>query len=232
MTTKSCNKLILFDIDGTLLNTGGDGKKAMELALKKLLPDFAHLNEIRFQGNTDYAIYNSISEIYPLLKESGIEKFKETYIQYLQDLMPAKSKIQMAIPHAEYFLQFLQKRNEYFIGLVTGNFKNGARIKLQATGLDSFFDFEKGGYGCDAPSRTKLVEKAMLRNEFADKSRVLLIGDTIYDAAAGKEAGVKVLGVTTGVGNDTVQDLLAGGCDLVVNNLGEIDEILLKAIFN
>ncbi|MDA3862747.1 MAG: HAD family hydrolase [Deltaproteobacteria bacterium] len=232
MNTRNCKKLILFDIDGTLLNTGGDGKEAMEMALKKLLIDFTNLDEIRFQGNTDYAIFNSISEIYPLLKEQGIEKFKKTYIQYLQDLMPAESRIQMAIPHARSFLQFLQKRNEFCIGLVTGNFKNGAQIKLKATGLDSFFDFEKGGYGCDAPHRTRLVEKAMIRNEFTEKFRVLLIGDTIHDAAAGKEAGIRVMGVTTGVGEDSVKDLLESGCDLVVNNLGEIDEIMLRAIFN
>lgn len=189
-------KLILFDVDGTLLKTSKAHVDSFEVAFKKVC-------DVNGTGG-GYDGYTSPQIIYDVLERNGFskDKIKEKYDEIVKVLIEtAKEKISkeklIILPGVEELLKELSEK-DILMGLVTGNMEEIARFKFKKLGLTDYF--KVGGFGSDDFSRTNLVKIAIKRAENLrfKGNDVFLVGDTPRDVKAGKGAGVKVIAVATG----------------------------------
>ena len=210
-------KLLLFDIDGTLVLTGGAGIRALNRAFCQVVGIVNALDGIRLHGKTDPAIVREI------FNARGAHQNADSYDQILAayvDFLPAevqRSENYRVLPGILRFLQDFQGRSDLAFGLATGNVEAGARIKLARGNLNPFFAF--GGFGSDAENRTELVRRAAhngsrLAGVTIDPNDIFVIGDTPRDIVAGREAGYRTVGVATS--DYSTEDLSAAGADLVL----------------
>ena len=210
-------KLLLFDIDGTLVLTGGAGIRALNRAFCQVVGIVNALDGIRLHGKTDPAIVREI------FNARGAHHNADSYDQILAayvDFLPAevqRSENYRVLPGILRFLQDFQGRSDLAFGLATGNVEAGARIKLARGNLNPFFAF--GGFGSDAENRTELVRRAAhngsrLAGVAIDPNDIFVIGDTPRDIVAGREAGYRTVGVATS--DYSTEDLSAAGADLVL----------------
>jgi phosphoglycolate phosphatase len=212
-------KLLLFDVDATLILTGGAGLHALNRTFKKLFDVNSAMDDVAPHGKTDPAI---IREVFQKRSrgesatDENIARVLETYLEFLRDEVE-RSTTYRVLPGIESVLQQLAGNGEVLLGLATGNVESGARIKLQRGDLNRFFEF--GGYGSDSEDRTGLVlraaQKGAARYGKPIESRdVFVIGDTPLDIDAGKAAGFRTVGVATG--QYSVEQLRASGADLAI----------------
>jgi len=195
------NKLVLFDIDGTLIK--GDNKKhrlSFCYVFKKVYGVDATIDVIDHPGKTDTQI------ILEVLKKKGLdEQFIRSKINEAIKEMAAYFKKSISedkfvlFEGANAMLEELNKNN-ILLGLVTGNLEPIARAKLKNANVNDYFKL--GGFGSDDDNRANLVWIAIKRAEdsfgFKFNNNVFLIGDTPRDIKAGKEAGVKIIAISTG----------------------------------
>ncbi|HEY2380480.1 MAG TPA: HAD family hydrolase [Terriglobia bacterium] len=227
-------KLLLFDIDQTLVNTGGAGLRALDRACQQLIQLERAMDGISPHGKTDPAIVREIfrvrlKNISPSQRE--IETILEAYLSFLKDevrLSPAYR----VLPGIISLLDHLVAHDGAAMGLATGNIEMGGRVKLERGGLNRYFDF--GGYGSDAEDRSELVRKGAARAAhkigrtfLADDTFV--IGDTPLDIEAGKRAGFKTVGVATG--SYSVAQLLEAGATFAVSDLEKDRDYFLRSTF-
>lgn len=174
--------LFLFDIDGTIIDSKGDGKNAFVYAFKEVF-GIEHTQDINFLGGIDNVIFRNICKDYGLpqieIDEKWV-KFKEKYITKLSELSAINDWI--IFPNTKNVIEYLYKNSN--IGLVTGNIKKGAKIKLNKFSLDNYF--ECGGFGDVSPERVILVEEAInacseYYEKSFEKSNIFLFGDTEID---------------------------------------------------
>lgn len=194
-------KLLLFDIDGTILLTDGAGTRAANRAFEKLHGLGDAMRGIDAAGKTDPLILremygNGLSRDYT---EAEAEKFYEEYAVFLEEEVE-KSSINI-MPGIPYLIENLSWRTDMLLGIATGNIEPGARIKLRKSGLDSHFSV--GGYGSDSGSREALIRIAIERAEtrLRDKEgfeKIFVIGDTPHDIVHGRAAGAVTVAVATG----------------------------------
>ncbi|MEK7232652.1 MAG: HAD hydrolase-like protein [Elusimicrobiota bacterium] len=198
-------KVLLFDIDGTLIRGGGAGRKALNRAAQKLYGKKHACSELSLAGRTD--LYN-FGETYRVATgkkptRAAVERLHQMYLRFLPYYV--KSALRNRTYHVPLGLKVLLKHlgrdRRVLLGLGTGNMEKGARIKLEPSGFNAYFLF--GGYGSDAFHRHALLRKAVIRaKKFAHTSftakDVYVIGDTPFDVIAGKRAGFKTIGVGTG----------------------------------
>ncbi|MFC1711367.1 HAD family hydrolase [Patescibacteria group bacterium] len=218
------NKLVLFDIDGTLFKSRNPiGLKSIVVAIKNVFGVDVEFNIAEHDGSTDRKI------IVDLLKEKGISEDK--VILKLAKLSEERTKYfvthagntykNSVFKEAVEFAQKLKSKNIY-IGLLTGNFSQVGWKKLKMANIDSLFDF--GLFGEMAENRNELAKlifkkaKHKLNINFS-KDNIFIIGDTPRDMECGKKAGVKTIGVATGIFNKNI--LKKAGADLAVSNLGD-----------
>lgn len=223
--------VILFDIDGTLLASGGAGKLALEEAL---LAEFG-LDGIRhhvpYAGRTDVAIGRD------LLHAHGIdpteERLKQLQESYLKRLPEALNRLQGKIlPGVVKLLDALRSTDQpVLIGLLTGNIRRGAGVKLGHFGIDHYFRF--GGFGDGLLDRDQVARAAWSEaqlhhhpNELSIE-RTWVIGDTPLDITCARHIGAKVLAVTTG--HHTIDQLAAHRPDLLLSSL-EDDTLLTRLL--
>ncbi|RLG09832.1 HAD family hydrolase [Candidatus Pacearchaeota archaeon] len=207
---------LLFDIDGTLINTGGAGLRSLKRAFKDLYnKDNAH-EGIRTHGNTDIEIIKMIFK-----KHIGInppqEKVKEAIEKYVYYLKEEVWKSKNFIVY-DGIKEFLENKPSWAIcGLGTGNVKEGAKIKLERVNLWKYFKF--GGFGDDGKTRVELLTKAYQRGVklFGKPNKVVVIGDTPKDVIAGKKLGFKVIGLSQTIYSK--EDLLKYGADFVFDSI-------------
>jgi phosphoglycolate phosphatase len=219
--------LLLFDIDGTLIEKCPAHVKAFSAAIETIytkIDDFSTLKPwgktdpqlvieaLRLQGWPDERILPQLDDCLQLIEEL----FCTLIFEY-----PTT-----AYEGAKEFLQSLAER-QYRLGLVTGNLEKIAYTKLEHGGLGGFF--KVGGFGSDDRSRTRLVHLAVERAAekwgfHPENGRVFLFGDTPYDVRAGREAGVKTVGVATSVFSEA--ELSGAGADYVVGSLSDSGNIL------
>lgn len=198
-------KVLLFDIDGTLIRAGGSGRKALNRAAEELYGVKNACSELSLAGRTDLynfgAAYRFATGKKPT--KAAVERLHQAYLKHLPYFV--RSSIRNGTYHVPPGLKRLLKRlsreKGVLLGLGTGNMEKGARIKLDPSGFNVYFMF--GGYGSDSFHRHVLLKKAVRRAEkFAgkplDESDVFVIGDTPLDVAAGKKAGYKTVAVGTG----------------------------------
>ncbi len=227
-------KLLLFDIDLTLISTGGAGLRALDRACLEHLRIPKAMDGIRPHGKTDPAIVREIFRVRlgtHTPPNGEIHKILESYLHYLKDEVRF-SPAYRVLPGILSVLEETGARTDAVLGLATGNIEAGARIKLEPGGLNRFFPF--GGFGSDSEDRTELVRigaaKAVKRigTAFAN-SDVFVIGDTPLDIAAGRAAGFQTIGVATG--SDSVEQLLAAGATMAVPDLEQGREQFFHAVF-
>lgn len=191
----------LFDIDGTLLATGGAGRRAMEAAFAALTGRADACSGFSFAGMTDRAIARAgLVAVDHSVTAQGIDALLDAYLQSLTAEVNASSGYKV-LPGVQEVLLRLQGRQQGAIGLGTGNIRAGATIKLQRAALDRHFDF--GGFGCDHEDRAELLRIGAERGagrlgHHRAACRVIVIGDTIRDVAAALAIGAECIGVGTG----------------------------------
>lgn len=213
-------KLLLFDIDGTLVLTGGAGIRALNRAFRQVVGIENAMDGIRPHGKTDPAI---VREIFVGQGRNGhtpdiVARILDAYVSFLPDEVRSSTTYRI-LPGILSFLETFKEHPGIVCGLATGNVEQGARIKLERGNLNSYFRF--GGFGSDAENRTDLVrraaEKGILQaGQTIDPQDIFVIGDTPRDIEAGKGAGFRTVGVAT---SDYSEDLLeAAGADLVMSD--------------
>ena len=223
-------KLLLFDIDGTLVLTGGAGIRALNRAFCQVVGIVNALDGIRLHGKTDPAIVREIFSARGALQNAdSYDQILAAYVEFLPEEVQ-QSENYRVLPGILRFLQDFQGRSDLAFGLATGNVEAGARIKLARGNLNPFFAF--GGFGSDAENRTELVRRAAhngsrLAGVTIDANDIFVIGDTPRDIAAGREAGYRTVGVATS--DYSTEDLSAAGADLVLSDFERDRNQFLKS---
>jgi len=191
-------KLILFDIDGTLMNCGGLGLKALKRAMEKLYKKTLKMTPGDLSGRTD--LYN-FSYAYTAMtgKKPTEKEIKKITAAYLAELPREIAELKKAkkfklMPGVKEFLNTLKKYPQVKIALATGNTPQSAELKLKAGGLDKYFGFTYGGFGLMTANRAELLAKGVKTCEKHFKTKftvndVFVIGDTHRDVLAAKENG-------------------------------------------
>jgi phosphoglycolate phosphatase len=195
------NRAVLFDIDGTLLVTGGAGGTAWQRAFEELHGVEANVAEHTDAGMTDPEIAAIVFREVVGREGSQAERAKAiaAYLRHLPETV-AESSAYRVMPGVEALLEELIDGGA-LLGLVTGNIEAAAHIKLSRAGLNRFFSF--GGYGSDSPDRIEVTRQALRRGELVSGGTLagggcIAVGDTPRDVVAGHGAGLKVVGVATG----------------------------------
>jgi phosphoglycolate phosphatase-like HAD superfamily hydrolase len=198
-------KVLLFDVDGTLIRAGGAGRKALNRAAYLLYGKKNACSELSLAGRTD--LYN-FGEAYRAATgrrptRAAIERLHREYLKHLPHYVRAalRDGIYRVPAGLKTLLKRLSRDERVLLGLGTGNMERGARIKLEPSGFNAYFMF--GGYGSDSFHRPALLKKAAARarkharGPFGPRD-VYVIGDTPLDVAAGRAAGFKTIAVGTG----------------------------------
>jgi phosphoglycolate phosphatase len=213
-------RAVLFDIDGTLLVTGGAGGAAWQRGFEELYGIEADVAEHTDAGMTDPEIVKIVFR--EVIGREGTREERaraiSAYLRHLPDTV-AESGGYRIMPGVEDLLSRLIEKG-VLLGLVTGNIEAAAHIKLARGRLNRFFSF--GGYGSDSADRTQVTQAAMRRaalvsGDTVDGSFCISVGDTPRDVVAGHGAGIKVVGVATG--SYSVEKLQEAGADWTISRV-------------
>jgi phosphoglycolate phosphatase len=213
---------ILFDIDGTLIVTGGAGAAAWRLAFDELYGVPADIGRFTDAGMTDPDVGRRTFEAVLHRKPERHEfaRLLERRVHYLYRTVEDSDGYRI-LPGVEKLLPDLIEQG-YLLGLVTGNVEAAAHVKLHRARLNRFFSF--GGYGSDSSDRGELTRTALRRaalvyGEEVTAARALVVGDTPHDVEAAHEAGIECVGVASH--HFTAAQLRESGADHVVGSLTE-----------
>jgi phosphoglycolate phosphatase-like HAD superfamily hydrolase len=222
-------RLVLFDIDGTLINSGGAGGRALSRAIESVCGIQDSLNSIRLDGKTDPIIVAEALDAGGVNSDQTcqvLDRVFDLYLSFLEQELEAQPNSYRIMPGVFELLGQLDQDDELALGLATGNIEKGARLKLQPGGLNRFFPV--GGYGSDSEDRTQLISAAIHKAQayfgVSGFSSVCVVGDTPRDVLHGREAGTHVLAVATG--SYSYQELEGSGPAMTVERLGPTTQIL------
>ncbi len=193
--------VLLYDIDGTLITTGGAGRRAIVRALETL--GYAEKVEFSFAGMTDRAIVRRhLAAHGEAPSDALIDRVLDAYLAVLEDVVASMPRDRYHLHDGVLdSLQAAEAAADTVIGLGTGNIERGAQIKLEAVGVWHRFTF--GGFGSDAEDRAELLLAGAERGAASlgrprTACRVVVIGDTPRDIAAAKAIGAETVAVATG----------------------------------
>jgi phosphoglycolate phosphatase len=220
-------RLILFDIDGTLL-WGGPAKHAFVDAMRETYGTPGAFEQVSFAGKTDPQIARELLTGVGLEAgeiERGFGRLWTCYLAHLEERLPADPVT--VLPGIPELLDALRDFADVGVGLLTGNIAGGARLKLVSGGLWEHFTF--GSYGSDHEERDQLpaiaVDRARsLWGEAVTATSAIVVGDTPRDVACGKAGGTRTLAVATGTFSSA--ELAASGPDHVLESLVDTDQVL------
>jgi phosphoglycolate phosphatase-like HAD superfamily hydrolase len=222
-------RLILFDIDGTLVLTGGAGMRAMNRACEDLVGHGDALKGVALAGRTDWIILHDVLTRHGMsLDAARLEELRRRYVQHLVEEIQLPGKgVKDMMPGVRALLETLRGRTDASLGLLTGNFLEGARIKLEYFDLWKYFGF--GAFGGDSADRNDLVPVAIQRARESGiapvvSSEVMVVGDTPHDVACARAAGATPIAVATG--SYTVDQLRDSGAEIVFDDLSDTDAFL------
>ena len=196
----SAKRLLLFDIDGTLVNTGGAGVESLKATVRNRFGAGDDLRDIEIAGKTDRAIIRDILRKYRVGPTE--EKITSFAREYIDGLLPCLSRRRgRVLPGVQQLLKRLKPQPHIVLALLTGNLQEGARLKLQHYGLWDFFEF--GAFADDHHDRNELGAFARKRAQLKhghdfDAADIDVIGDTNHDIACGKAFGARTIAVATG----------------------------------
>jgi phosphoglycolate phosphatase len=209
-------RLVLFDIDGTVLDVGGSGRWAMTRAFEQVfgIPDAtAYTREVRFDGMTDPGILAAIAANAGIAKADMTREtdgLRRCFLEHLEKrLLEVPGK--RVMPGVVDLLERLAGVGMASVGLLTGNIEAGARLKLASVGLDGYFDL--GGFGGDAADRAGIGRVAVSRFEkklgaTIAAGDVVAVGDSLEDVRAARANGFRSLAVGTGwAGHEAIRSL-------------------------
>lgn len=193
-------KIIFFDIDGTLLLTGGAGQKALGRSLTQEFQVNFPFEGVLTAGRTDRGITDEIFERYGLENTAeSRQRFRTAYLQQLpQSLNDAPGVL---LPQVRELIEELANIDNIVLSILTGNYEEAAWIKLRHYKLDAFFSF--GGFGDHHPARDDVARNALASAEShlgyeLDGKDTMVIGDTPADITCARAIGAKAVGVATG----------------------------------
>ncbi|MCA9232124.1 MAG: HAD hydrolase-like protein [Planctomycetales bacterium] len=217
---------VLFDIDGTLVDTGGAGRNAFAAAFAELF-DIAEISrDVRFAGRSDRAIALELMEVHGV--EPSAEhwrQFVESYLGHLETTLPlCQGRI---LPGVVGLLDQLQTIEHALPGLLTGNVRAGAARKLTQYGLADRFKF--GGFGDIWNDRNAIAKEAAEQARFHARgvlNGTMVIGDTVCDVTCARSIGAFAVAVATG--GSTREELLAAGPDLLLDDLSDTETLLAE----
>jgi phosphoglycolate phosphatase-like HAD superfamily hydrolase len=220
-------RVVLFDLDGTVLTfegtAPGPGRTALERAMVELYGLERATEGIRVAGGTDRALARAmLARAGVLDDDSTIARVLDTYVSHLGAIL--RTRRYRPIGDVVGAIAALRSRGAV-VGAATGNLREGARLKLGSAGLAAAFDLALGAYGDDAEPRAEIVRLAARRCNAAPDARLVVVGDTRHDVEAGRAAGARVVGVATD--EESYAELAAAGADAIVRACGEE---LVKAV--
>jgi phosphoglycolate phosphatase-like HAD superfamily hydrolase len=223
-------RLVLFDIDGTLLNSSGAGRAAMQKALNEVFGSPGD-PKYRYDGKTDKQIVRDTMRLEGHTDEhidSRMDTLLDLYLAGLQTGVASGEYDVRALPGVMEILEALEARDDVILGLLTGNIERGARTKLTAAGIDPN-RFRVNAYGSDHEHRPELPAIAQRRASEAMGleivgERLVVIGDTPADIECGRSLGAKAIGVASG--HYSVEDLRAHNPYAVFESLSPTQEVL------
>lgn len=225
-------RCILFDLDGTLITTGGAGRRALEKAFQSLYGIVGAMQEVNPAGKTDPKIIREIfaKHFHRDCSDREMQTVQEEYLNFLRNECEQAEGycVREGIP---VLLEELHKR-KMLVGLGTGNLEKGARIKLERSGLNPALRF--GGFGSDSENRTEILQIAHQRAEKlaghpVPRENVYIVGDTELDILAAREANYKVIAVSTG--HSSAKVLLQHRPDFFLSDFKDTEHFL-KIVYN
>jgi phosphoglycolate phosphatase-like HAD superfamily hydrolase len=227
MTTQN-KRLLLWDIDATLITTAGAGDWALRRVVARRYGAEDDLRDIEIAGRTDAAIVRSILLKYGTATTiENIGCFLDEYIDHLSELLPRLNG--HVLPGVAEILERLHLRPDHVLALLTGNLRRGAQLKLQRYGLWDYFEF--GAFADDHPDRNELGAFARQRaqekhgHQF-DAASIDVIGDTGHDIACGKAFGARTIAVATG--SWTRKQLAAHRPDFLFDDLSDVEDVFSR----
>jgi phosphoglycolate phosphatase len=221
-------KVILFDIDGTLVLTGGAGVRGMARAFEQLFSIPDAFQTIDVPGRTDSWILADALALHGVSCDAAdLARFREIYLEHLQAELQRPGPRKGMMPGVGLLLDTLQQRDDVYLALLTGNYEEAARLKLEYFALWRYF--RCGAFGDDAPDRNGLLPKALTRirecgGPAVAARDVIVVGDTPLDVACAAAGGARSIAVATG-GYD-VEVLRATGADLVLDDFSDVHRVL------
>ncbi len=218
----SRTRAVLFDIDGTLISSGGASDRAWKRAFEELQGVEVDVPAVTGKGVPDPEVGRVVFE--KAIGREPTEEEAEALMRRRLDHLPEEVESSPGFVVKDGVLELLDRliQDGIMLGLTTGNVEEAAHIKLARPNLNRYFAF--GGYGSDSPDRTELTRKALERGEFVsghtlDRDRTFACGDTPRDVDAGHGAGIRVVGVATG--EYTAEELVEAGADAAIQSLVE-----------
>jgi phosphoglycolate phosphatase-like HAD superfamily hydrolase len=227
-------RLVLFDIDGTLLLSAQAGRRALRAAFEGEYGDLSFFDSVRLDGKTDPQI---VAELHAAAgsperhTQESLDRLLDRYLLELEREIANRGHLVHPCPGVPELLDALDERQDVVVGLLTGNVVPGARLKLGAAGID-FGRFALGAFGSDSAHRPDLPSVAAERaaelfGRTPHGDEVVIIGDTPADVACG--AGISARAVAVATGNFSLTELAATGAYATFATLADTAAVL-KAI--
>lgn len=221
-------KLVLFDIDGTMMDSGGAGTRSMDLAFEEVFSVPHAFRDISMAGKTDIQIMKEGLTKHGLDSRNGnIGPLCDAYLRRLRTEIDTSAK--SLKPGILDSIRIMSGMDNVYLGLLTGNIEAGARIKLGAFSLNEYFPL--GAFGNDDEDRNKLLPVAAERfssmyKKDIDYNNCVVIGDTPRDVECAKIHGAYAVAVATGP--YSYESLLQSGADIVLKTISELDYSLIS----
>ena len=221
-------RVVLFDIDGTLVLTGGAGARAMLRTFEDVFGPRNPDVEVPFAGRTDTWIISELARLHGYPHDwVSLTRFRDRYLIHLAAEIVRPGPRKGVLPGVRELLETLAARQDVDLGLLTGNFEGGARIKLEYFDLWKYFAC--GAFAEDAPNRNSLFAAALSRLEAVGRPavparEVAIVGDTPLDVGVALSAGARSVAVATG--SYSMDALRTSGADAVLADLSDPAEAL------
>ncbi len=218
-------RLILFDIDGTLIDSGGAGTRSLNLAFKKVFSIENAFHDISMAGKTDTQIMKEGLMKHNISTDGNLGTVIDNYLKHLRkEINNDRKRVK---PGIYEILEKLNLMRDAALGLLTGNIEPGARIKLEPFNLNRYFP--AGAFGSDNEDRNRLLPIAVKRFEKLcqrkiDIDKCIVIGDTPRDVHCAKIYGAMCIGVATGP--YPTDELIEADADYVLKDLSDYHNFL------
>jgi phosphoglycolate phosphatase len=224
--SKVAKRLLLFDIDGTLIHSAGAGVQSLRLALAERFEIEDDLRDIEIAGMTDSGIVLSILKKHKLATTNeNVAAFLDSYVHFLSSELPRRAG--KLLPGVLELLEKVKARPNLVLALLTGNISRGAQLKLEHYGVWHFFEF--GAFADDHHDRNELGSFARARARekhglMFDAAQIDVIGDTPRDIACGKAIGARTIAIATGTWPR--EKLSTHQPDFLFDDLANVDEVI------
>lgn len=222
-------KLLLFDIDGTLLMSGGAGRAAMNRAFAHVYGFEDGFESISMMGRTDRWIVAEVLKKHELRwDEDQIRTFQQVYYQFLEQELSGPDPLKTLCPGISDLLKELSMDHTLTLGILTGNWERSARLKLRRFRIERYFKL--GAYANDAEERVELLPVAMNRfqayfGQSISPRNIFVIGDTPLDIIAARPHGVHTVGVATG--HHSMESIRKENPDMLFENFLDMEKAVM-----